>query len=55
LPVLDDGTLLAELDNITKKMIVSLVKSEMKDKAGVDAAILAMNWGIGIEASKRTR
>jgi hypothetical protein len=34
---------------------VSLVKSEMRDKAGVYAATLAKNWGIGIEAAKRTR
>jgi hypothetical protein len=34
---------------------VSLVKYEMRDKAGVDAATLANNWGIGIEAAKRTR
>jgi hypothetical protein len=27
----------------------------MRDKAGVDAANLANNWGIGIEATKRTR
>jgi hypothetical protein len=54
-PVLDDGTLLAELDNITTNLNVSLVKSEMRDKAGVDAATLAKNWGIGIEAAKRTR
>jgi hypothetical protein len=27
----------------------------MREKAGVDAAILANNWGIGIEAAKRTR
>jgi hypothetical protein len=25
----------------------------MRDKAGVDAANLAKNWGIGIEAAKR--
>jgi hypothetical protein len=31
------------------------VKSETRDKAGVDAATLAKNWGIGIEATKRTR
>jgi hypothetical protein len=55
LPVLDDGTLLAELDNITTNLNVSLVKSEMRDKAGVDAATLANNWGIEIEAAKRTR
>jgi hypothetical protein len=27
----------------------------MIDKAGVDAATLAKNWGTGIEAAKRTR
>jgi hypothetical protein len=54
-PVLDDGTLLAELDNIKTNLNVSLVKSEMRDKAGVDAITLANNWGIGIEAAKRTR
>jgi hypothetical protein len=31
------------------------VKSEMRDKAGVDAETLANNRGIGIEAAKRTR
>jgi hypothetical protein len=46
--VLDDGTLLAELDDITTSLNISLVKSEMRDKAGVDAATLAKNWGIGI-------
>jgi hypothetical protein len=54
-PVLDDGTLLAELDNSTTNLNVFLVKSEMRDKAGVDAVTLANNWGIGIEAAKRTR
>jgi hypothetical protein len=34
---------------------MSLVKSEMRDKAGIDAATLAKNWGIGIEAAKRKR
>jgi hypothetical protein len=34
---------------------VSLVKSEMRDKGGIDAATLANNWDIGIEAAKRTR
>jgi hypothetical protein len=55
--VLDDGTFLAELDNITTAtdLNVSLVKSDMRDKAGVDATTLAKNWGIGIEATKRTR
>jgi hypothetical protein len=32
-----------------------MVKSEMRDKGGIDAATLANNWGIGIEAAKRTR
>jgi hypothetical protein len=54
-PVLDDGTLLKELENITTNLNVSLVKSKMRDKAGVDAATLAKNWGIGIEAAKRMR
>jgi hypothetical protein len=52
--VLDDGILLADLDNITTNLNVSLVKSEMRDKVRVDAATLAKNWGIGIEAAKRT-
>jgi hypothetical protein len=54
-PVLDDGTLLTELDSITTHLNVSLVKSEIRDKAGVDAVTLANNWGIGIEVAKRTR
>jgi hypothetical protein len=53
--VLDDGTLWAEFDDIKTNLNISLVKSEMRDKAGVDAATLAKNWGIGIEAAKRTR
>jgi hypothetical protein len=52
--VLDDGTLLAELDDININLNISLVKSEMRDKAGVDAATLANTWGIGLEAAKRT-
>jgi hypothetical protein len=52
--VIDDGTLLAEFDDITKKTNISLKNSEMREKAGVDAATLAKNWGIGIEAAKRT-
>jgi hypothetical protein len=56
-PVLDDGNFLAELDNVTTTtdLNVSLVISEMRDKAGVDAETLAKNWGIGIEASKMRR
>jgi hypothetical protein len=53
--VLDDGILLEELDDITTNLNISLVKSEMRDKAGVYAETLAKNWGIGIEAAKRTR
>jgi hypothetical protein len=56
-PVLDDGTLLAELESVTATtdLNVSLVKSEMRDNDGVDAETLANNWGIRIEAAKRTR
>jgi hypothetical protein len=53
--VLDDGTLLAELDDNNLNLNVSLVQSEMRDKGGIDAATLATNCGIGIEAAKRTR
>jgi hypothetical protein len=53
--VIDDGKLLAELDDTNLNLNISLVKSEMRDKAGVDAATLAKNWGIGLEAAKRTR
>jgi hypothetical protein len=52
--VLDDGTLLAEFDETHLNLNISLVKSEMRDKAGIDAATLAKNWGIGLEAAKRT-
>jgi hypothetical protein len=38
-PVLDYGTFLAELDNTTTNLNVSLVKSEIRDKSGVDAAL----------------
>jgi hypothetical protein len=53
--VLDDGTLLAKLDYNNSNLNISLVKSEMRDKAGIDAATLANNVGIDIEATKRTR
>jgi hypothetical protein len=54
---LDDGTLLAELHCLatTTYLNVSLVNSEMRDTGGVNAATLAKNWGVGIEAAKRTR
>jgi hypothetical protein len=45
---------LAELENITTNLNVFVVKSEMRDKAVVDATTLANNWGIGIEATKMT-
>jgi hypothetical protein len=53
--VLDDGILFAELDYTTTNLNISLVKYEMRDKAGVESATLAKNWGIGIETAKRTR
>jgi hypothetical protein len=53
--VLDDGTLLAELDDINMTLNISLIKSEMRDKAGVDASILAKNWSIGLEAAESMR
>jgi hypothetical protein len=52
--VLDDGTLLVELDDNNLNLNISLVKSEMRDKAGIDSVTLAKNWGIGIEAVKST-
>jgi hypothetical protein len=53
--VLDDGTLLTELDDTNTNLNIFFVKSEMRDKAGVDATTLANSWGIGIEAAERTR
>jgi hypothetical protein len=55
--LLNDGTLLAELENVTTTtdLNVSLVKSDMRDKAGVYTTTLAKKWGIGIESAKRTR
>jgi hypothetical protein len=55
-PVLDDGTLLAELLIVTSTndSNLSLVKSEMRDKDGVDAATLANHLGIRIGAAKST-
>jgi hypothetical protein len=47
---------MAELENITTAtdLIVSLVKYDMRDNSGADAATLANNWGIGIEAANMT-
>jgi hypothetical protein len=36
--VLNDGKLLAELDDTNLNLNISLVKSEIRDKVGVDAA-----------------
>jgi hypothetical protein len=52
--VLDDGTLLAELDDTNLNLNISLVKYEIRDKVGVDSATLANKWGIGLEVVKRT-
>jgi hypothetical protein len=55
--VLDTNTLLAELKynfNISD-LNVSSIHATMRNKGGVDAATLAKNFGIGIEASKRAR
>jgi hypothetical protein len=54
---LDNITLLEELNlnsNISD-FNVSSVTETMRDKEGVDDATLAKNWGIEIEATKRTR
>jgi hypothetical protein len=55
--VLDNITLLTELKhnaNISD-MNVSSIHATMQEKGGVDAVTLAKNFGIGIEAAKRTR
>jgi hypothetical protein len=52
--VVDDGTLLAELDDVNMNLNIFLLKSETRDKVEVDVAKLANNWGIGLEAVKRT-
>jgi hypothetical protein len=54
---LDNSTLLAEPKyyvNIAD-LNVSSIHATMRDKGGVDAATLANNFGIGIEAAKRKR
>jgi hypothetical protein len=55
--VLDDSTLLPELRNHVQISGVNVyfVIATTIDKGGVDAETLANNWGIGIEAAKRTR
>jgi hypothetical protein len=55
--VLDNSTLLEELKHNVNiaDLNVSSIHATMRDKGGVDAANLAKNFGIGIEAAKRTR
>jgi hypothetical protein len=55
--VLDEITLLPELKNHVQISDVSMDSMVVttRDKGGVGAATLANNWGIGIEAAKRTR
>jgi hypothetical protein len=43
------------VDETNSNLNVSMVKSEMRDKCGIDAVTLAKNWGIALEAAKRTR
>jgi hypothetical protein len=54
---LDDSTLRVELNRNANipDMNVSSVNATMRDKGLGDAATLAKNWGIGIEAAKRIR
>jgi hypothetical protein len=54
---LDNNTLLAELKNNVNiaDMDVYSIHATMRDNGGVDAATLAINFGIGIEAANRTR
>jgi hypothetical protein len=51
----DDNTLLLDLSKHAQiyDVKVSSVIETMRDKGGVDAATLANNFGIGIEAAKR--
>jgi hypothetical protein len=55
--VLDNNTLLAELKHNVSidDVSVSSIHAAMRDKGGVDAATLDTNFGVGIEAAKRTR
>jgi hypothetical protein len=54
---LDDSSLLQEMTshvNISEVNMSSLTV-DMRDGGGVDVATLAQNFGIGIEAAKKTR
>jgi hypothetical protein len=55
--VLDDNTLIAEVKHNVNISDVNLssIHATMRDNGGVDAATLANNFWIGIEAAKRTR
>jgi hypothetical protein len=55
--VLENSTVLVELKHNVNiaDMNVSSIHAAMRDKGGVDAVTLAKNFGIGIEAAKRTR
>jgi hypothetical protein len=54
---LDDSYLLQEMKSHVhiSEVIMSSLTADMRDGGGVDAATLAKNFGIGIEAAKRTR
>jgi hypothetical protein len=54
--VLDESTLLLELKRNVKisEVKMSSINATTREKGGVDAATLANNWGICIEATKRT-
>jgi hypothetical protein len=54
---LDDSSLLQEMTSHVhiSEVNMSSLTSDMRDGGGVDVATLTKNFGIGIEASKRTR
>jgi hypothetical protein len=53
---LDDISLLQEMTSHVHiyKVNVSSLKANIRDRGGVDVATLTKNFGIGIEATKRT-
>jgi hypothetical protein len=54
---LDDSSLLQEMTSHVhiSEVNMSSLTADMRDGGGVDVATLAKNFGIGIEAAKRTR
>jgi hypothetical protein len=54
---LDDSSLLQEMTSYVhiSEVNMSSLTADMRDGGGVDVATLAKNFGIGIEATKRTR